>query len=258
MKKSIKRILFLFTTMLLTVVLAACSSGGGGTKTISSQEAVDKYVEAAKNIKSAKFTSDINVKMTNNNTTREVIMKMNGSVATEPLSLLVDSESKIATQSQKMSIYLKDNVLYAKQGSQTNWSKLPISGTFQKQIESLKNVGNTEDALNYYKNNANDFKVEAQGDNYVLSYSGNDEKFKELLKTSVKTTGQNISNLDSVDIKNASFKITVKKSDFQPVTSELSVEISQKDKPENNYKMDIKYTFSDINSTTVPTPEGIK
>lgn len=260
--KSIKKILFSFTTVLLAVVLAACSTSGGSSSSSSSsstpsvQDAMNKYTEAAKNIKSVKFTSDLNLKVTSGSESQEVSMKMNGTLASDPIALLADTEVKVGSQSNKISMYLKDNKLYGKLDGSSKWQEMPQSASFQKQLDSMKNVAGDDKVLDYYKNNASDFKIEEQGDNYALTYSGNDAKFIELLKETAKSTGSD-SDFDDINLKNVNVKIVVKKSDFSPVESNLSIEFSQKDHDENTAKMDVKYTFSDINSATVTAPEGI-
>lgn len=77
--------------------------------------------------------------------------------------------------------------------------------------------------LEFYKNNANDFKVEEQGENYILTYSGNDEKFKELLYEASASTLISESFKD-INLKNLVYKITLKKSSFEPVETSFSSE----------------------------------
>lgn len=113
MKKSIKKVLFMLSTVILSVVLTAC--GAGSSKTPTSQEVLEKYSEVAKNIKSAKFTSDVSMKITTNGKEQELKMNMNGTVVNDPISMLVDYDMNMGSQSQKISMYLKDaDSLYVK------------------------------------------------------------------------------------------------------------------------------------------------
>ena len=59
MKNTIKKLVFIITIVFLSVSLAGCS-----TKTPTSQETIDKYTEALKNIKSETYNSDVMVKDT--------------------------------------------------------------------------------------------------------------------------------------------------------------------------------------------------
>ena len=244
MTKSIKKVLLMLTTVVLTVVLAACGSGGSGggssaPKTPTSKEVFEKYTEVAKNIKSAKFIADVQM----SDSKGQLTMKMNGTFSGEPLTMLVDYDISNGKQSQKMSMYLKDSSnIYISQGS-SGWKKMPVDGN--------------EKALNFYKNNADSFKVEEEGDNYVLTYTGNDEKFKELLKELGSSSGT-ASNYDNFNFKNATVKLTVKKSNYEPVASEVSTELENKKDSQNTTKVVTKQTFSEINTAKVTAPEGVK
>lgn len=253
MLKSIKKVLFVITTALLAITLTACSSA----KQLSTQEVMDKYVEAAKNIKNTKFTSDLTMKISSGSESQEMKMSMNGSTSIDPLTGLFDVTAKSGSTEQKVSMYFKDSDVYVKTTENGKWRKSPTSASVKKQLESLKTIGGTNATLDFYKNNANDFKVEDKGDNYEITYSGNGEKFKELMKQTLSAQGQNASTLGEVNLNNVVIKIVVKKSDFTPVSTDSTIEISDKNDDKNKLNMDIKYTFSDTNSTTVNAPEGI-
>ena len=261
MTKSIKKVLLMLTTVVLTVVLAACGSGGssnsnGGSsapKTPTSKEVFEKYTEVAKNIKSAKFIADIQM----SDSKGQLNMKMNGTFTAEPLTMLVDYDISNGKQTQKMSMYLKDSSnIYINTGS-SGWKKMPIDEATKKQLDSIKDVAGNDKALNFYKNNADSFKVEEQGDNYVLTYTGNDEKFKELLKELGSSSGTS-SNYDNFNFKNATVKLTIKKSNYEPVASEVSTELENKKDSQNTTKLVTKQTFSEINTAKVTAPEGVK
>ena len=73
MKKSLRKILLIISTVVLSVVLAACGSKGESnnnsnsksnnestaSKPLTSQEIIDKYAEVTKNIKIKKFVFKI-------------------------------------------------------------------------------------------------------------------------------------------------------------------------------------------------------
>ena len=164
MTKSIKKVLLMLTTVVLTVVLAACGSGGSGNsnggssapKTPTSKEVFEKYTEVAKNIKSAKFIADVQM----SDSKGQLTMKMDGTFTAEPLTMLVDYDISNGKQNQKMSMYLKDSSnIYINQGS-SGWKKMPVNDATKKQLDSIKDVAGNDKALNFYKNNADSFKVE--------------------------------------------------------------------------------------------------
>jgi hypothetical protein len=171
--------------------------------------------------------------------------------------MLVDYDISTGKQNQKMSMYLKDSSnIYIKTGS-SDWKKAPVDEATKKQLDSVKDVAGNDKALNFYKNNADSFKVEEEGDNYVLTYTGNDEKFKELLKELGSSSGTS-SNYDQFNFKNTTVKLTVKKSNYEPVASEVSTELESKKDSKNIAKLVTKQTFSEINSAKVTAPEGVK
>ena len=260
MTKSIKKVLLMLTTVVLTVVLAACGSGGGGSsapKTPTSKEVIEKYAEASKNIKSSKFSADVTMTTVTKGKEEKLTMKMDGTFTIEPLDMLVNYDISNGKQAQKISMYLKNGEsLYLSPDNKT-WKKQEMDSSTKKQIDSIKQVGGNEKALNFYKNNADSFKVEEQGDNYVLTYTGSDEKFKELIKELGSSSGT-ASNYDNVDFKNISIKITVKKSNYEPVSAEVITEVTSKKDSSNTAKIETKQNFSEVNTAKVVAPEGIK
>lgn len=266
MTKSIKKVLFIITAALLAVTLTACgtksnenSSTSSNTqeKSLSTQEVIDKYTEAAKNIKNAKFTSDIAMKIVSGSQSQEMTMAMSGSIVSEPVKGLVDTTVKSGNTSQKVSIYFTESDIYAKLSDGGKWTKSQTDSSLKNQTEALKSIGGSNDTLDFYKNNANDFKVEDKGDTYEITYTGNADKFKDLMIQALKFQGQEAGSLDKVDLNSVNIKIVIKKSDFTPTSTDTTMVINEKGNTDNKLTVSVKYTFSDINSTTVNTPEGI-
>lgn len=108
---------------------------------------------------------------------------MDGTLVSEPTSMLVYVNQQIDDLSENTSIYLKDdNTLYIKEGDSSKWIKENISDENKESIKSLKNLGFTDKNLQLYRDISDKFKVEEQGDNYTLTYSSNDEKVIEFFK----------------------------------------------------------------------------
>ena len=61
MKSTIKKLVFIITTVFLSIVLTGCS-----TKTPTAQEVIDKYSESLKGIKSLSYNSDITMLIKSN------------------------------------------------------------------------------------------------------------------------------------------------------------------------------------------------
>ena len=89
MKNNYKKISFYYYYSFLSVSLAGCS-----TKTPSSQEAIDKYTEALKNIKSETYNSDVTVKDTLRNKENTYKFNINGTVVDNPLAMNVNIKNR--------------------------------------------------------------------------------------------------------------------------------------------------------------------
>ena len=98
MKNTIKKLVFIISTVLLSITLAGCS-----TKTPTSQEAIDKYTEALKNIKSETYNSDVMVKDTLRNKENTYKFNINGTIVDNPLAMNVN----IKIDNTALSLYMK-------------------------------------------------------------------------------------------------------------------------------------------------------
>ena len=265
MTKSIKKILLILATVILTVVLAACGSNNSGgsngessaPKTPTSKEIIEKYTEVAKNIKSSKFNGDVTMTNIIDGKESKVTMKIDGTSTVDPLDMLVTYNISNGTKSQKVIAYLKNGESLYMSKDNVVWEKLELNSQTKKQIDSIKQVNGNQKALDFYKDNADSFKVEEQGDNYVLTYTGTDQKFKELLEKLSSSSGTSV-NYGDVDFKNMFVKVTVKKSNYEPVYTELSTELVNKNNSSASAKIEIKQAVSEINTAKVEAPVGIK
>ena len=175
MKNTIKKLVFIITTVFLSIALAGCS-----TKTPTSQETIDKYTEALKNIKSETYNSDVMVKDTLRNKENTYKFNINGTIVDKPLAMNVN----IKIDETTLSLYMKNsNSLYVKQNS-LSWRKYKSSSETLERFDSANKISRDKENIDFLKSNANDFKVEEQGDNYVLTYSGSDTKYKDFLISS--------------------------------------------------------------------------
>ena len=99
-------------------------------------------------------------------------------------------------------------------------------------------------------------KLEEQGENYVLSYSGTDAKFMEVLQQFDRGAGSVVNKLADTNILSLNFKLTIKKSSFEPTEIQFDCETG-KNESSLTTKFTGKRTFSEINTAKVTKPEGI-
>lgn len=272
MKKSLRKILLIISTVVLSVVLAACGSKGESnnnsnsnsnsestaSKPLTSQEIIDKYAEVTKNIKSTKFDLKINMDVKSGDESMKLSLAMDGAVSTDPIAMLMNYKETADDESREASLYVKDeNTFYAKNGSSGKWQKQSTTDSMKKQLESMKQIAATDKSVDFYKNNASDFKVEEQGDKYVLTYTGNDSKFIDLIKQN-SGTAENAKGFDDVEFTKISVKFSVKKSSFEPVDLYITADFHQKDKSSNTASMEMTNTYSEINSVKITAPQGIE
>ena len=239
MKNTIKKLVFIITTVFLSIALAGCS-----TKTPTSQETIDKYTEALKNIKSETYNSDVMVKDKFN---------INGTIVDNPLAMNVN----IKIDNTALSLYMKNsNSLYVKQNS-LSWRKYKSSSETLERFDSANKISRDKENIDFLKSNANDFKVEEQGDNYVLTYSGSDTKYKDFLISSFIGFGE-MSEFKRYDLKNITIKQTIKKSSFEPVELNITSELTYKYDSSVKSYIEIKTTTSNINLAKVAQPDDLK
>ena len=252
MKNSFKKILLLFFTFSFAIGISACGISHNST---SSKEILEKYSDATKNIKNLKFNSLNNIAITSNDKKINIKINMDGTLISEPTSMLVYVNQQIDDLSENTSIYLKDdNTLYIKEGDSSKWIKENISDENKESIKSLKNLGFTDKNLQLYRDISDKFKVEEQGDNYTLTYSGNDEKVIEFFKKQSTTPDK----LGNFSYKNITIKLIIKKSNYEPVEIHTTIENQDKTDTSNIVVTEMKVSFSDINKSKITPPSDIE
>ena len=255
MTKSLKKYLLLVATIILSVTLAACGMGA------STEQIVNKSVESSKNIKSTDFVATNSSEILVGEQTQTVENTVSGSLIIDPLAIKATTDVKAQGQSQTLELYIKDGTAYAKSTGQNEWVK-SSSNSITAQFENLKKIANSEQILEFYKKIAKDFKKTEENGNYVLTYTGNGEQFKELMAAVANASSGNevtASSFNNVDFKNVSIKLVVTK-DFTPVNNEVSMELASKDTPTPTtmkIKQIIKY--SNVNNVKeINLPDEVK
>ena len=218
--KSIKKYILIITMALLTITLSACSK-------VTPEQALNKVAEASKNIKNTEFSVIVSTESTSGDKTRKIEAKITGAVINEPLAIHANTEIK-STRTTLLDMYIKDNVLYAKNDGREPWLKTSDS-KFLSRFESYKQITNSEKAMEFYKKNAKDFKMTEENGNYVLTYSGNGDQFKDLMNSLIESSGGqlNAKAFNDIEFKNVNIKLVVSK-DFNPVSNEVTMEIAKK------------------------------
>ena len=272
MYKSLRKILLIISTVILSVVLAACgtksqteSKQEAQPKPLTSQEVVEKYSEAVKNVNSFKYTSDFTSKTASKNSESSPLGPINlesgiskdGVLSSEPFSILTSQTMTLSGTSLKISNYINEsNELYTRAGNEP-WKKTDSKKTQSEKADVVKKEISNDKFLDELKNVAGDLKLEEQGENYVLTYSGTDAKFMEVLQQFDRGAGSVVNKLADTNILSLNFKLTIKKSSFEPTEIQFDCETG-KNESALTTKFTGKRTFSEINTAKVTIPEGIQ
>ena len=270
MYKSLRKILLIISTVILSVVLAACgtksqteSQQESQPKPLTSQDVIEKYSEAVKNVNSFKYTSDFSQKTATKNPESQLapynlesVISKDGVLSSEPFSILTNQTMTITGTSLKLSNYINEsNELYTRAGNEP-WKKTNSKKTQSEKADVVKKEIYNDKFLDALKNVAGDLKLEEQGENYVLSYSGTDAKFMEVLQQFDRGAGSVVNKLADTNILSLNFKLTIKKSSFEPTEIQFDCETGKNDSALTT-KFTGKRTFSEINTAKVTKPEGI-
>ena len=255
MTKSLKKYLLIIANVILSVTLAACSTGA------SAEQIVNKSIESSKNIKSTDFTATNSSEILVGEQTQTVENTVSGSLIMEPLTMKATTDVKAQGQSQTLELYIKDGTAYAKSTGQNEWVK-SSNNAITAQFENLKKIANSDQILEFYKKISKDFKKTEENGNYVLTYTGNGDQFKELMVAIANASSGNevtASAFAGVDFKNVSIKLVVTK-DYVPVNNEVTMELATKNTPTPTtmkIKQIIKY--SNVNNVKeISLPDEVK
>ena len=255
MTKSLKKYLLIIATVILSVTLAACSTGA------SAEQIVNKSIESSKNIKSTDFVATNSSEILVGEQTQTVENTVSGSLIMEPLTMKATTDVKAQGQSQTLELYIKDGTAYAKSTGQNEWVK-SSNNAITAQFENLKKIANSDQILEFYKKISKDFKKTEENGNYVLTYTGNGDQFKELMVAIANASSGNevtASAFAGVDFKNVSIKLVVTK-DYVPVNNEVTMELATKNTPTPTtmkIKQIIKY--SNVNNLKeISLPDEVK
>ena len=255
MTKSLKKYLLLIATIILSVTLAACGMG------TSAEQIVNKSVESSKNIKSTDFEATNQSEILVGEQNQTIENTVSGSLIMDPLAMKATTDVKAQGQSQTLELFIKDGTAYAKSTGQDGWVK-SSNNNITAQFENLKKIANSDKILEFYKKIAKDFKKTEENGNYVLTYSGNGDQFKDLMVAIANaSSGSEVtaSAFNNVDFKNVSIKLVVTK-DFTPVNNEVTMELATKD-TSNPTTMKIKQIikYSNVNNVKeINLPDEVK
>jgi len=243
------------------------SQSSSQTNPITSQYVIEKYSETVKNVKSFKYKTEYSTNF--NNTDPKVVEKIgakdlvmkkiqDGTLSIEPFSLQSNIFLTDTKKSQNLSNYVNEkNILYYKIDNQS-WKSKESSQSISEAIDSNKKYIANDKFLDALKNVVDDLILEEQGDNYILTFIGTDDKFISLLSEFDSDLPPALTDLKKSDGKYLNFRLTINKSTFEPIEISFKASISKHNQEGTDRKIEAKQTFSEINTAKVEIPEDVQ
>ena len=247
------------------------SQSSSQTNPITSQYVIEKYSETVKNVKSFKYKTEYSTNFNNTDTkvvekigAKDLVMKkiQDGTLSIEPFSLQSNIFLTDTKKSQNLSNYVNEkNILYYKIDNQS-WKSKESSQSISEAIDSNKKYIANDKFLDALKNVVDNLILEEQGDNYILTFIGTDDKFISLLSEFDSDLPPALSDLKKYDGKYLNFRLTINKSTFEPIEISLKANIYRHSLEgtgkETERKIEAIRTFSEINTAKVEFPEDIQ
>lgn len=258
-----KKIFIILFISLITITVTACAIIKNNEQP---DQIINKFIEANKNIKSLSFTSDSNVELnagaSNNNNNTNLKNKITSSIINDPVSFKTEANVEMDSNSVNISSYFKDNILYVKSSSSDKWIKTSDKSLINQISQS--NTNTLSDSFSsFLKKIEKNAKITSNGSNYIISYSGTDDNFKEIFSEVIKNAfpeGESDTTfLNNINFKEANIEYIVNKSDFTPISSKIYLDISPKEgDTSQEVKLTQTFTFSDINKISeIKIPDDI-
>ena len=235
------------------------------SKLPSPQDALEKFSEVINDVESFKYLTEFTIKSTRKNSATGEIMfhdhvkentREEGSFSTEPFAILSNRTSEFSNYTIKRIQYEnKSDILYQKDDDKP-WRLRNGDKNLDSKADRIKSLIANPLFLEFLKSISDNLKIEEQGNNYILSYSGNDNNIIKALNGFDKNLY--IFNVKEINLKNVNLKIILRKSSYEPIEISFTSESFNTSSAEKITRVEAKRTFSDINNTKVEIPEAIK
>lgn len=254
--KKLRKIFMMLFLCSMSILVVGCSSNNK----ISKEELIKKVTENSKSMKSAnaKVVTDVDMDMAGQKMTVSVDMDM--SMTTEPLVIKANSKVQLLEKNIGMDMYITEDTIYMKDSQTETWTKIKDETT-RKSFEAQKEMANFNQMLDIFKIVEKDLKIEEKGSNYEVTYTGNEDSFKEILMKSLSYGQPNVTEMfKNMKIEKFDVKYVFDKNTLLPSEYEINstMKFSQNSQ-EASFGMKLKGTYSDINNVKeIVIPDEVK
>ncbi|RWZ54850.1 hypothetical protein EQV77_12030 [Halobacillus fulvus] len=257
-----KHMLLLLSTLAILLFATACSS----SEAEKLDDIYQKAAEASEELKSFAMTID-----------SEQIIEMTGAESTDeanpftggmPIQTTIESEMQtdpvafyqtIEMMGQTMEQYYTPEGLYMTSPLEDGWMKAPKE--FVDQLNTMSAQQQTPaDQLDMLKDYVDEFSLETEGSNYILTFTSEGENVQNLIEDSLKETmpeGQMPADImESMTVNKVDYQFVIDQETYYPQTMDVEMDFTV---DENGEQMNIKQSlhgeysrFNEIEEITVP------
>ncbi|MGE7837604.1 DUF6612 family protein [Viridibacillus arvi] len=264
---------FLPIVMLLVVgVLGACNANEKvGDSDVTAKELYEKTLKQQEALKSYSANGDIKQSMVFKNGEEEMsidlLSDMKMDIIADPLSSYFTSTTKMKDVSAeeamdiKMEGYMTDKGFYMKESTLNQWMKMPKE-QYDVVLGSYKEQSDPSEQLKKLSEFVEDFKVDTEGDKYVLTLKAEGEKFTKFIKTEVEAQLEQMAQgaekpaIDDMKFDDVEYVIYINKDDYNIEHMKTIMNMTMKvEGNEVKMKTDTDLKLSNFNSVkpiTVP------
>lgn len=262
-----KKWIVLFVLTIATMGLVACGSGDE-----TADEIYTNAIEAVEEMKSAEVEMEMKQEMDVAGEAMVMESKMAGSMIMDPLAMHQKGTSSITmgeeTMDMEQEIYLVDNEMYNYESMSGQWIKMGESTLPLEQLTG--NQMDTKEQLDMLKDYVDDLKLEETDGAYVLTFSPDEDRVKELGEELLQEAlpaeltsqlGEEISDiLSNTQIHQLFVEMKINKDSYQIESYDMDMEMSMAmEGEEMNLKQNAITTYKNINTVdSIEVPEEVK
>ncbi|MEK5481973.1 DUF6612 family protein [Viridibacillus sp. FSL R5-0888] len=261
-----------FVMLLVVGVLGACNANEKvGDSDVTAKELYEKTLKQQESLKSYSANGDIKQSMVfkdgEEDMSIDLVSDMKMDIIADPLSSYFTSTTKMQdvgaeeAMDIKMEGYMTDKGFYMKESTVNQWMKMPKE-QYDLVLGSYKEQSDPSEQLKKLSEFVEDFKVDTEGDKYVLTLKAEGEKFTKFIKTEVEAQLEQMAQgaekpaIDDMKFDDVEYVIYINKDDYNIEHMKTIMNMTMKvEGNEMKMKTDTDLKLSNFNSVkpiTVP------